>query len=123
MEQNKGQSYVGTVADHRQKKGWFFGAFMDNGLLRSEDVEVAWQLIGDLEPSPDQAHYHERSVEINVLIRGRMLLKIDGRPYEIDAGDFYIIWPGSVVSDISTSSDAEIIVVRAPSAPGDKVPV
>ncbi len=91
MERNQNKSYVGRAADHRQKKGWFFGAFMDNELLKSDAVEVAWQQIGDTHPSSDQRHYHERSVEINVLVRGRMQLKIDDKPYDIEAGGFYVI--------------------------------
>jgi hypothetical protein len=36
------------VADHAANKGWFFGAFMDNPLLRSNLVEVAWQTLDEV---------------------------------------------------------------------------
>ena len=34
-------------------------------------------------------------------------------------GDFFIVWPKSVVSDITTDADTEMLVVRAPSVPDD----
>ncbi|WP_040741939.1 cupin domain-containing protein [Nocardia tenerifensis] len=107
--------------DFRQRKGWFFGAFVDEPLLNSDLVEVAWQQLPDVRPSRDQVHYHEKSVEINILIKGGMRITIDGAQHDLREGQFYVIWPQSVVSDISTGPDTELIVVRAPSIPSDKV--
>jgi hypothetical protein len=36
---------------------------------------------------------------------------------------FFVIWPESVASDITTSADAEVLVVRAPSVANDKFAV
>lgn len=123
MEQNYGKSFVGHVDDYVQSKGWFFGHFMSETLLRSDLAEVAWQELPNLTPSPDQAHFHKGAVEINILIQGWMKLTIDGKRYELKKKDFYIIWPGSVVADISTGADTELICVKAPSIPDDKFPV
>ncbi|MBF6128496.1 cupin domain-containing protein [Nocardia brasiliensis] len=121
MDSDTPASFVGTVDDFRKRKGWFFGSFVDEPLLNSDLVEVAWQQLSDVRPSRDQAHFHEKTVEINILIRGRMRLMIDGVEHDLRQGQFYVIWPHSVVSDISTESDTELIVVRAPSIPADKV--
>ncbi|HVQ44261.1 MAG TPA: cupin domain-containing protein [Candidatus Saccharimonadia bacterium] len=123
MAQNFGKSFVGRVDDHIQGKGWFFGAFMPEPLLRSDDVEVAWNKLPSQSPSPEQAHMHKVAIEINIVIQGWIKLTIDGQGHELHRGDFYIIWPGSVVADISTSEDAELICIKAPSLPGDKFPV
>ncbi|RDI65013.1 cupin domain-containing protein [Nocardia pseudobrasiliensis] len=123
MDDKKKMSFVGTVDDFRQRKGWFFGAFMDEPLLESDLVEVAWQRLPDVTPNPEQAHYHRQTVEINILLRGWLKLSIDGVEHTLRAGQFYVIWPESVVSDISTGPDAELIVVRAPSIPSDKISV
>jgi hypothetical protein len=76
---------------------------MDEPLLQSELVEVAWQKVPNLTPSPDQRHLHRRNVT-----------------HDLGKGDFYVVWPESVVSDIETDEDAEVIVVRAPSVSNDK---
>lgn len=121
MEDKHRKSFVGTVNDFRQRKGWFFGAFVDNSLLNSDLVEVAWQQLPNVTPEPGQAHYHVRSVEVNVVLKGDIHLTIDGTRHDLEAGQFYVVWPYSVVSDISTGVDTELIVVRAPSIPDDKV--
>ncbi|HLC91497.1 MAG TPA: cupin domain-containing protein [Candidatus Saccharimonadales bacterium] len=117
---NKGKSIVGHVSDYTKRKGWFFGSFMDEPLLQTDLAEVAWQQIPNLKPSLDQTHFHTSSVEINIIIQGKMQITIDGQQHELQKGDFYVIWPESVVSNITTDKDTELIVVRAPSI-NDKV--
>jgi mannose-6-phosphate isomerase-like protein (cupin superfamily) len=121
MEDKHGKSFVGTVSNFRQRKGWFFGAFADDPLLNSDLVEVAWQQLSNVEPTSDDAHYHAKSVEINIVLKGDIHLTIDGVRHHLEAGQFYVIWSHSVVSDVSTGADTELIVVRAPSIPEDKV--
>lgn len=121
MEDKHGKSFVGRVDDFRRRKGWFFGHFVDDDpLLNSDLVEVAWQQLPNVTPEPDDAHYHDKTVEINIVLKGDIHLTIDGARYDLDAGQFYIVWPYSVVSDVSTGADTELIVVRAPSI-NDKV--
>jgi mannose-6-phosphate isomerase-like protein (cupin superfamily) len=121
LQGNQHRSFVGTVDDFRRRKGWFIGAFVDEPLLRTELVEVAWQQLVKVTPSPDQAHYHTKTVEINIIIKGTMTLTIDGARHDLSAGQFYVIWPYSVVSEIVTGPDTEVVVVRAPSIPDDKI--
>jgi mannose-6-phosphate isomerase-like protein (cupin superfamily) len=121
LAKNRGKSYVGRIDDHAKRKGWFFGAFVDEPLLKSDLVEVAWQHLPNVTPSEDQTHFHRHTVEINVVISGWIALAIDGSRHRLERGEFYIVWPESVVSDLSTGPDTELLVVRAPSKPGDKV--
>jgi hypothetical protein len=93
---------------------------MDEPLLQSDLVEVAWQKIPNLAPSPDQRHLHRRTVEINVVLNGSVRLRIDDVAHDLGKGDFYVVWPEAVVSDMETDADAEVLVVRAPSMAGDK---
>ena len=93
---------------------------MDEPLLHSDLVEVAWQKVPNVTPSPDQRHMHRRTVEINIVLSGSVHLKIDDVEHGFGKGDFYVVWPESVVSDITTDADAEVLVVRAPSVDGDK---
>jgi len=123
VENKRGRSVVGTVTSSAKDRGWFFGHFMEEPLLQSDLVEVAWQNVPDKTPSPDQRHVHRRSVEINVVLAGSVQLRIDDVEHRLTKGDFYVVWPESVVSDIATDGDAEVLVVRAPSIAGDKFSV
>ncbi len=120
MDTKRGRSVVGTVSSYARDRGWFFGHFMDEPLLQSELVEVAWQKVPNVTPSPDQQHLHRRTVEINVVLSGSVRLKIDDVTHDLGKGDFYVVWPESVVSDVETDADAEVLVVRAPSVSNDK---
>jgi hypothetical protein len=121
MDNRLRRSYVGKVADNAQDKGWFFGHFMPEPLLRSDQVEVAWQSIPNLRPSPQDEHFHRIAVEINILIRGWIELNIDGERHRLEAGSFWVVWPESIVSDVASGPEAELIVVKSPSIAGDKV--
>ncbi len=104
MDTKRGSSIVGTVSSYARERGWFFGHFMDEPLLQSELVEVAWQKV----PKP------------NAL--ARLATSTQGEPltHDLGKGDFYVVWPESVVSDIETDEDTEVLVVRAPSVSNDK---
>jgi quercetin dioxygenase-like cupin family protein len=93
---------------------------MDEPLLQSDLVEVAWQKVPNAAPSPDQRHLHRHSVEINVVLNGSVRLKINDETHDLSKGDFYVVWPETVVSEIATDADAEVLVVRAPSVADDK---
>lgn len=123
MESKRGQSFVGAVESSAKDRGWFFGHFMDEPLLESDLVEVTWQRVPNKTPSPEQRHLHRRSVEINVVLSGTMSVKINDVEHALGKGDFFVIWPESVVSDVTTSADAEVLVVRAPSVADDKFAV
>ena len=55
---NKGKFITGKVKDFAKRKGWFFGNFADNELLKSDMVEVAWQKISNKKSSPEDKHFH-----------------------------------------------------------------
>jgi hypothetical protein len=121
LQVNHRKAFVGNVDEYAKGKGWFFGAFMDHSALRSNLVEVAWQRIPNLVPAPEQAHFHQASVEINVVIQGCIELTIDQTRHRLTKGQCYVIWPETTVSDLTTGDDTELIVIRAPSIPDDKV--
>jgi hypothetical protein len=120
LDTKRGRSVVGTVSSYARERGWFFGHFMDEPLLQSELVEVGWQKVPNVMPSPDQRHLHKRTVEINIVLGGSVRLKIDDVTHDLAKGDFYVVWPESIISHIETDDEAEVLVVRAPSVINDK---
>jgi len=117
---NKGKYKVGKVADFAKEKGWFFGQFATDELLKTDLVEVGWQKVANKNASPEDKHLHTSSVEINIVIAGDVTVTINGEKHELHKGDFYVIWPETILESFATSKDTEIIVIRAPSV-NDKV--
>ena len=120
MNDKHHQYYVGKVAEVAKRKGWFFGSFMDEPVLQSDLVEVAWQRIPNMTPNSGQKHFHKQAVEINVIISGWIQLTINGTQYKLEKGDCFIIWPETMIKSVTTGDDTELIVVKAPSLPNDK---
>jgi mannose-6-phosphate isomerase-like protein (cupin superfamily) len=117
---NKGKYKVGKVTDFAKKKGWFFGHFATDTLLHSDLVEVGWQNVSNKKIADEDKHLHTSSVEINIILSGDVHVSINGNMHHLEKGDFYIIWPESILDSLETSIGTEIIVVRAPSI-NDKV--
>jgi hypothetical protein len=69
---NKKKFKIGNVSDFSQNKGWFFGHFTDDELLKSDLVEIAWQNISKKLPLKEDKHLHQSSVEINIVIAGKI---------------------------------------------------
>jgi len=113
--ENEGAYFIGSTSDSAKERGWFFGSFIDEPLLRSSQVEVAWQHIPNVVPQTKERHFHTESVEINIVVSGRVRLPIDGTEYSLGAGEFYVIWPLTTVEMLSTDAEAAVIVVRSPS--------
>jgi quercetin dioxygenase-like cupin family protein len=122
LKSKSGEFFVGKVADFEKRKGWFFGHFAAEELLRSDLVEVAWQDISGKRGDPGDKHFHKNSVEINILISGWVRIIINGERVRLERGDFYVVYPYAVVEEIEAGENTELIVIRAPSLPGDKYP-
>ena len=96
---------------------------MDEKLLQSDLVDISWQRFSTT-PATTDPHYHRGTVEINIVIAGGVTGKISDTTFRAVKGQFYVLWPETVMSEFSTDPDTEVIVVRAPSIPnGGKVKV
>lgn len=106
------------------KEGWFVGAFEPSS-YRTMACEVAYKFHRQGEEWP--AHFQRTSVEINYLIRGRLRVTWPGSTLAgvehgvvIQAGEVFRIEPKEVIKPVFLE-ECELIVVKIPSLPGDKV--
>lgn len=92
--------------------GWFIGNF-EPSVYKNENFEAGYKVHpkGDIWPK----HYHKDSLEINYLIRGKMV--IQGR--EINSGEVFILNPGEI-ADPEFLEECEVFIIKTPSIPGDK---
>lgn len=97
------------------KGGWFVGDFFPTAYL-TKDVEVSYKIHRASEAWP--THYHRHATEINLLVRGQMVLQ--GK--ELNTGDIFTLLPYEIADPIFIT-DCEIVCVKVPSVKNDKVVV
>jgi hypothetical protein len=95
------------------KRGWLIGDFAPS-ILRTSAFEVAYlhHKKGEIWP----AHVHNLADEYNVLIRGSMKLNNE----ILAQGDIFIIKRGMLVKP-TFLEDCEILCIKVPSIPSDKI--
>lgn len=92
--------------------GWFVGAF-EPAVLTSSEVEVGVKhyRAGDTEA----LHLHKLATEVTLIATGRA--RMAGR--ELGPGDILVL-PAGHASAFEVLEDCTTVVVKSPSAPGDK---
>ena len=95
------------------KDGWFIGDFLPS-IIRTKQFEVAYKVHrrGSLWPR----HLQRKAVEINLITRGR--LSLNGRVFEV--GDIILV-PAKFPIKPRFLTNVEVVVIKIPSLPGDKV--
>jgi quercetin dioxygenase-like cupin family protein len=95
-------------------KGWFVGDFAPTA-LRTTAAEVAVKAYraGDRE----DRHHHKVATEITLILSGEV--RMNGTTYR--GGDIVRIEPGES-TDFEAVTDTTTVVVKVPSAAGDKYP-
>lgn len=94
-------------------RGWLIGDF-EPSLVRLKGFEIC--LISHQKGEETQAHFHTSSEEINVVISGRLLVN----QVILEKGDIFT-YERLEVSQVEFLEDSELLVVRIPSSPNDKV--
>jgi mannose-6-phosphate isomerase-like protein (cupin superfamily) len=96
-------------------RGWFIGNF-EPSVLKTNDFEVGILFHPKGEKWPK--HYHEHTVEINVLLSGKMIINNK----HLSSGDIFLIEKNEI-ADPEFLEDCTIVCVKTPSNPGDKIEV
>ena len=93
-------------------KGWFVGGFEPCAFSTSEcEVAVKYYKASDSE----EAHYHKVATEITLILTGEVSMMGD----MWKAGDIITLSPGEVTA-FKALTDAVTVIVKVPSAKGDK---
>ena len=95
--------------------GWFVGNFSPTSFTTS-DVEVSYKK----HPKGQiwDTHYHEKVTEVNLLVRGKMILQ--GK--KLISGDIFTLHPYEI-ADPEFLEDCEIVCVKLPGITNDKISV
>ncbi|MBM3205700.1 hypothetical protein FJZ41_02535 [Candidatus Shapirobacteria bacterium] len=121
MFKKKGKFYIGDIKDFSLTKGYIFGDFMkEKGFpqLQSSKVEIKWQT--NYWALEKNKHYHKKITEVNLITKGWFKLKINKKIYTIKQGQFFIIYPYTIIESIKAGKNTELISIKVPSLPKDK---
>ncbi|MBU1178214.1 cupin domain-containing protein [Patescibacteria group bacterium] len=124
MDENKlknGKYFIGRYSEFENRKGWFIGSFFDEGHpCKTDKVEVQFkeQKAGHVCPS----HYHQKKVEILLILEGRAFFTINKDRVEVKTGDFLFIDTNNITLG-EFVEDTIYFTIHAPSIPDDKVKV
>ena len=98
-------------------RGWFIGDF-EPAILRTKDFEVG--ILTHAKGEYWAPHYHKIAIEYNVLLEGKMLIELEnGLIVYLNPGDVFAFERGEV-SAPSFLEDCKVLVIKVPSAIGDK---
>ena len=103
MQTYKGSDFI---------RGWFIGDF-EPSIYKTADFEVGY--LRHAKGEYWAPHFHKESVEMNYLIRGKMIIQ----GIELNAGDVFVFEKGEIANP-EFLEDCELIVVKVPSLPKDK---
>jgi len=95
------------------KGGWYVGDF-EPAAYKTSDFEVCYKK----HPAGEKwdVHYHKHAIEVNYLVRGKMKIQ----ETILNEGDIFILYPWEI-ADPTFLEDCEVVVVKSPSVPGDKI--
>lgn len=95
--------------------GCFIGDFFPSA-YKTSDFEISYKYHKKGEFW--DTHYHTRVTEINLLIRGHMIIQ----NVELSDGDIFTLYPYEIANPIFLQ-DTEIVCVKYPGIRGDKITV
>jgi hypothetical protein len=93
-------------------RGWFIGSFPE-ALVQTDDFEVCYQQ--DCQTYPQADHYHKVITEVQLIIRGRMIIN----DQEFGPGDICVLNPGEEYRS-QYLEPTDVVAIKFPSIPGDK---
>jgi len=114
--------YRGSINDPKFKKtrGYLCGSF-ENAPIFSERIEVAHMDYDELKKHINKRHHHDLMDEFVIVIKGYMEQKVDNDLLKLKEGDFLFVKAKSITDIKRVDNNTNIIVIKSPSLPKDKI--
>ena len=103
-------------------RGWICGHFYPKtSIFHRTDIEMCFKMLDT--DSKEELHYHLCSFEFLLVLSGRVEYEIDGDSHILEAGMFYMLFPGNNERLLKVFEPTTIMVVRLPSVPRNRISV
>jgi len=116
-----GKYFAGKMSDFKDTRGWFVGSFFEEGNpCKTDNLEILYTF--HEKGHICKKHYHQKKIEINIILKGKVNYWVNNKPNLLNAGDFIFIDVNNVVMG-EFLEDCETLSIHSPSIPNDKVVV
>ncbi|MCK4781665.1 cupin domain-containing protein [Candidatus Parcubacteria bacterium] len=114
--------YIGSYQKNAKKRrGWIVGHFM-SGLCKTDRVEIKYWRFKKGEVVKKEYKTQCCSVEVTIILQGKIDGEVDGREINLKAGEYIIIPPGVANAfPVNVYEDVEGLTIKSPSIPEDKI--
>lgn len=115
-----GKYYVGSFKEgFEETKGWLLGSFFDKGNpLKTNQIEIAYK--EHSKGDRTEPHYHQKKIEILIVLTGRARFIINGKEVILKDGDFLFVDVNNVIEG-EFLTPTTIFAIHSPSLPRDKI--
>jgi mannose-6-phosphate isomerase-like protein (cupin superfamily) len=111
--------FAGKYTDFDDNQGWFINSFIEKSNPRyCEKMEVLYKehKAGD----KTQAHYHNKKIELLILLEGKAKYTVNGKDIILEKGDFLFVDVKNIISG-EFLEPSKIFAIHSPSMSTDKV--
>lgn len=113
--------FVGKYTDFQERKGWFVGSFFEDGHpCKTDKAEV--QYVEQKAGHVCKRHYHQKKVEILLILEGRVVYTINSDKFELGKGEFLFVDTNNTILG-EFIEDTKYFCIHAPSIVDDKVKI
>lgn len=113
---------IGKLAiQQKEKRGWLVGQFFEaNDPFHDDNVEIYLKTLNSSDFS-DKLHYHPKGKEYLLVLKGKLQMQIGEEVVSLESGDYVAIFSGTKDKIVSFEENTQIVGVRYPSIPDNKV--
>ena len=116
---------IGSFLDNQETTGgWFIGRFIPKHCLEyDKNVEISVKILPKHwgKSNEHARHYHQKAKEIGIIIKGKVTVEFDGNRLSLRRGDYYVLSPGCVEKYLDVKEPLELVTIKIPSIPDDKI--
>lgn len=117
----KSANLHGEIARHPERRGWFFGQFVEAGdLFNDSRVEIKWGVHAKGTVFPEvKASGNAKSISILIDGHVRIHFPDDGTTVELARRGDAVCWAPGVFHSSEVLEDSIVMTIRTPSLEGD----
>jgi len=110
---------IDNINNYTKTSGWICGHFMEDELLKNQDIEVNYSTF--LPGHTALKHSHPKSKMVIIVLSGKIKMEFDDKLYILSAHDFAFLEEGVPEKVIEVYEPTDVICIRTPSVTDNKL--
>ena len=113
------QYKIDNLKNYTKSKGWICGQFMEDPLLKNDDLEVNYSTF--LPGHTATKHAHPKSKMLIIVLNGKVKMAFNDQECILSSQDFVYLEAGVPESVIEVYEPTTVLCIRTPSVANNKV--